>query len=177
MVRMSAPAGFLITWTCYGTWLYGNERGSVDDDHNVYGTDLLRPNERRVVALRKELTHRPYRLTAAGREIVTQTIEEHCRRRDWELLAINVRSNHVHVVARFADAAPEIMMGQWKSWSSRRLRERGQSADDQPVWTRHGSTRYLWNERDLERAVAYVIEGQDAHRFGDVPSEHWARAR
>ncbi|MDO8629335.1 MAG: transposase [Phycisphaerales bacterium] len=175
---MRTPAGFLITWTCYGTWLYGDERGSVDDDHNAFGTDLLRPDERRVAALRGRLTHPPYRLTQAAREIVTQTIEEHCRRRAWELLALNVRSNHVHVVARFADVAPEVMMGEWKAWSSRRLRQRGQAADDQPVWTRHGSTRYLWSADDLEPAVAYVVEGQDAMRFGGgVMSKQRAQAR
>ncbi len=32
------PLGFLITFRCYGTWLHGNQRGSVDREHNKIGT-------------------------------------------------------------------------------------------------------------------------------------------
>ncbi|MCH7544687.1 MAG: transposase [Proteobacteria bacterium] len=85
---------------------------------------------------------------------MTLTIEEHCRRRAWELLAVNARSNHVHVVVRFADVAPEKMMGEWKAWCTRRLRESGVMPSAGSVWTRHGSTRYLWKERELAPAIA-----------------------
>ena len=57
------------------------------------------------------------------------------------------------------------MMGEWKAWSSRRLREKGLMPAGRPVWTRHGSTRYLWNEREFAPAVEYVLEGQDVVRF------------
>jgi len=58
-------------------------------------------------------------------------------------------------------------MGQWKAWSTRRLRERGWVGAEQPVWTRHGSTRYLWRGCNVESALAYVEVGQDAMRFED----------
>ena len=32
-------------------------------------------------------------------------------------------------------------------------------------YVRHGSTIYLWKERDVEKAVEYVLLGQD----GDLP--------
>ncbi len=160
MPGVSEPVGFLITWTCYGTWLYGDDRGSVDRDHNVPGTTFLSANPRRVVGIRKRMPHRAFVLTNAARSVVSETIQAHCHRRGWELLAVNVRSNHVHVVAHFAGVAPERMMGEWKAWSSRRLRERGFVPPGQPVWTRHGSTRYLWKMGDVEPAVRYVVEGQ-----------------
>ncbi len=163
---MREPVGFFITWTCYGTWLYGDERGSVDDQHNVYGTPLLPTQHRRVSAVRVRLTHEPVRLVSAAQSVVTLTIEDHCRKRGWELLAVNARSNHVHVVVRFAGVAPEKMLGEWKAWSTRRLRTKGLMPAGLPVWTRHGSTRYLWNEHDIAPAVAYVLEGQDTLRFG-----------
>jgi REP element-mobilizing transposase RayT len=162
---MAEPVGFLITWTCYGTWLYGDERGSVDDEHNAYGTAYLPPDKRRIAGLRRRMRRPPFRLTKEARELITNTIEEHCRRRGWELPAVSARSNHVHVVVGFAGVAPEMMMGEWKAWSSRRLRERGLAAPGQPVWTRHGSTRYVWKKSDLDPAVAYVVDGQDATRF------------
>jgi hypothetical protein len=40
------------------------------------------------------------------------------------------------------------------------MRESGVVASDSRVWTRHGSTRYLWTDRDLESAVFYVVELQ-----------------
>ena len=163
---MGEPAGFLITWTCHGTWLYGDARGSVDDAHNVPGTPFLPSDDRRVLALRRGLKHAPTRLSGAARALVEQTIEAHCRVRDWALLAVNARSNHVHVVVRFAGVPPEKMMGEWKAWCTRRLREGGLIAAGQPVWTRHGSTRYLWKEGDFDSTVRYVVEGQDADRFG-----------
>ncbi|MGH9840991.1 MAG: hypothetical protein ACREEM_19730 [Blastocatellia bacterium] len=35
------PLAYLITFRCYGTWLHGDERGSVDRDHNIYRTPFL----------------------------------------------------------------------------------------------------------------------------------------
>ena len=158
---MAEPVGFLITWTCYGTWLYGDERGSVDQEHNAYGTLTFPRNQRRVAGVQRQMDRPPHRLGDAAREIVTQTIEDHARRRGWELLAVNVRSNHVHIVVRFAGVRPEQMMGQWKAWSTRRLGEHGLVRPGERVWTRHGSTRYLWEECELEPSVRYVLERQD----------------
>lgn len=168
MLRMGDPKGFLLTWTCYGTWLWGDERGSVDLQHNTWLTPLLPKDDKRVAVLRRRMKHEPYLLTATARRIVHDTIEEHSRLKKWDLLAVNVRSNHVHAVVRFAGISPEAMIGDWKSWSTRRLRERGLAAPTQPVWTQHGSTRYLWKDEEVARAIQYVLEGQDAARFGDL---------
>ena len=35
------PLGFLITFRCYGTWLHGDERGSIDRGHNSPGEEPL----------------------------------------------------------------------------------------------------------------------------------------
>ncbi len=164
---MGEPKAFLLTWTCYGTWLWGDERGSVDEGHNEWATPLLATDAHRVAALQRRMTHLPYRLSKAARQIVKATIENHCRLRGWDLLGVNVRSNHVHAVIGFAGIAPEVMVGECKAWSTRSLRTRGLAAANQPVWTKHGSMRYLWKERELEPALRYVLEGQDADRFGD----------
>ncbi len=51
-------------------------------------------------------------------------------------------------------------MNAFKAWATRRLREASLAAQEERIWARHGSTRYLWNEEDLSNAVAYVVEGQ-----------------
>jgi len=41
----TSPLGYLITFPCYGTWLHGEERGSVDRRrYNRYGTPDMPPN-------------------------------------------------------------------------------------------------------------------------------------
>ena len=37
---------YLITFRCYGTWLHGDSRGSVDRFHNRYGAPLIAANRR-----------------------------------------------------------------------------------------------------------------------------------
>jgi hypothetical protein len=40
------PLAYLITFRCYGTWLHGDERGSIDRFHNRYKSPYVPPNER-----------------------------------------------------------------------------------------------------------------------------------
>ena len=51
-------------------------------------------------------------------------------------------------------------MNDFKAWSTRRLRDAGLLTRDTRVWTRHGSTPYLWSEADVEQASLYVVQGQ-----------------
>ena len=159
-MTMSEPLAYLLTWTCYGTWLHGDSRQSVDDEHNIPNTPFLVPDSVRTEREGTQLRHRPVELSDDARRIVVETIEAHCRHRDWELLAVNARTNHVHAVVVCPDATPERAMTQLKSWTTRRLREGGRIAPNTRVWTHHGSTRYLWNERSVYAAIAYVLEAQ-----------------
>lgn len=169
---MKDPVGYLLTWSCYGARLHGDARGSVDASHNEYGAPRVPPSARRVTVLQKSLKHSPTRLGESARQLVTDVIKKHCEVRGWELLAVNVRSNHVHVAIGNAGVSPESMMGQFKAWCTRRLRDASYVLPDQTVWTTHGSTRYVWNRADLEAAYRYVVDGQDAERFADETSGH-----
>jgi hypothetical protein len=37
------PLAYLITFRCHGTWLHGDERGSVDRFHNRYKSPCIEP--------------------------------------------------------------------------------------------------------------------------------------
>ena len=39
------PLGYFVTCRAFGTWLHGDERGSVDRKHNRYGTPRIPANE------------------------------------------------------------------------------------------------------------------------------------
>ena len=90
------------------------------------------------------------------------SIADHCRLRLWELRAVNVRTNHVHVVVSCPpDVSPERVMTEFKLWATRRLRSAGLLPRGRRAWTRHGSTRWINNAQGLDAAIAYVLEGQE----------------
>jgi len=165
---MAAPLAYFLTWTCHGTWLHGDERGSVDRQHNVPGTPYLPPQPRRRQIETQRLRQTPVTLGPRARRVVERAVRDHCQHRGWTLLAVNVRSNHVHVVVTCTpDVPPERALTEFKAWSTRRLRGEGHVSADVHVWTHHGSTRWINDATSLNAAVAYVTEGQSAERFGD----------
>ncbi len=153
------PAGYLITFHTYGTWLHGSDRGSVDRSHNSHGTPFLDPDDQKERDEFERLRQEPVMLDDRQRAVVDATIREVVDFRAWSLHALNVRTNHVHVVVS-ADIPPERVMNDFKSYATRRLRERHVQPTTDKTWTRHGSTRYLWNEDAVSAAGRYVMESQ-----------------
>ena len=153
------PLAYFISFRSYGTWLHGDERGSVDRFHNVYRTPLLPPDEKKVRAMRSRMKREPVELTATRRTAVEAAIRETCNLRGWVLRAINVRTNHVHSVVT-ANRKPESVMNAFKANATSKMVEASVWQRDLKPWSRHGSTRYLWTERSLARAIDYVINGQ-----------------
>ena len=156
---MSSPLAYFITFSSHGTWLHGRDPGSVDRQHNQYGTPALSPDPQREQACREKMKHPPYDLDVRRREIILKTICEVANHRNWQLWAVHVRTNHVHIVVS-ADARPEKVMSDFKAWSSRRLREALNESAEIDRWTRHGSTRYLWSEEQVDAEIRYTLEGQ-----------------
>jgi REP element-mobilizing transposase RayT len=156
---MSEPLAYLLTWTCYGTWLHGDARGSVDAEHNAPGAPFAPPKPLRQAVREKQMRRGACRLSETARGVVNNTIVDHCELRGWTLHAASVRSNHVHVVVS-CDVAPNSAMSQLKAWATRRVRENGYRGADEPVWAEGGSRRYLWTRESLRRGVEYVGEYQ-----------------
>lgn len=158
---MPAPLAYFLTWTTHGTWLHGDERGSVDKDHNTRGTSFVEPDSNLQSKARNRMGKHAVVLSPEMREIVEQAIRDHCEIRYWELHALNVRSNHVHVVVCCDEAvSPEVAMTQFKAWATRRLRECGHAGQASKVWTEHGSTRWINHEDGLVNAIDYVMNHQ-----------------
>jgi REP element-mobilizing transposase RayT len=107
------------------------------------------------------LRTRPVVLGTAARSFVEQAIKDHCTLRSWKLHALNVRSNHVHLVVTCPDrVTPENAMSQFKAWTTRTLRETGHVEPNQKTWTEHGSTRWIDSESSLKKAIDYVLYHQ-----------------
>ena len=156
----SVPLAFLITFRCYGTWLHGDERGSVDRRYyNGFGTPKIKPDAKMVDRKRGMLNHPTVLLGPSERAVVEKAIREVCSVRGYPLHAANVRTNHAHIVAGSLKS-PERLMNTFKAYSTRALREAGLAAAESKIWSRHGSTRYLWTEEHIATAVDYVVNGQ-----------------
>ena len=153
------PLAYLITWTCYGTWLHGEAKGSVDQRHNRFGEAYLPADPSRNTAERRSMDQPCYHLDEARRKIVLETIIDQACYRGWTLLAVHVRSTHVHVVLQ-AELPPERVMNILKSYASRASNQMGLDDSDRKRWTRHGSTRYLWRDDDVIHAIEYVVHQQ-----------------
>ncbi|MFN8618107.1 MAG: transposase [Dehalococcoidia bacterium] len=168
---MSDPLAYFITFTSYGTRMHGGPDGSVERIRDGTGTLELDADARRERHETSLLLSEPVTFDERQRAVVADAMHGVARHRAWQLWALNVRTNHVHVVVSAA-AAPEQVMNTLKAWSTRRLREAGQDGGAPKLWTRHGSTRYLWSERDIEGAVQYVLEAQG----GDLGGVRGSRA-
>ena len=162
------PLAYLITLRTYGTWLHGDERGSMDRKQNAYGTSKIAPNSPLKRSDRKQLKHPPVTLNARQRAVVEKAIREVCDNRPYVLRAINVRTNHVHsVVTAMQD--PELVLNGFKAYATRALRRKKLMPVKVKPWARHGSTVYLWKERDVGKAIEYVMlsQGDDLFRLDD----------
>ena len=156
------PIAFFITWTCYGTWMPGDERGWT----KWHKGDRMRQP---LLAewCRNRLAEPPVVLDATQRQVVANVIREHCGRRVWKLHGINCRTNHCHVVVTAPNYDGEQVRDQLKSWSTRRLKEQLRSdgvheKDVRKRWsTSKDSVRYLFDEESLNAAVVYCLHAQE----------------
>lgn len=157
---------FFLSWTCYGQWLHGDERGSVDESHNEFGLPWLSADAERYQEERAKMSQLPYEMDAPRRRLVLQSIREVCAYRGWTLHAVHVRARHIHVVVS-GNQTPDRMMNDLKSYASRALNTANLDPPQRKRWTRHGSTRHIDDEHYLAAAVNYVL-----HKQG-TPMERW----
>ena len=160
-VPMDEPLAYFLTWTTYGTWLPGDERGWVKKPG-----EFCTPDSPREQAALRRMTEPALTLTVEQRRIVEDTIAAHCRIRGWHLHAVNARMQHVHVVVTAPGRNPEDVMDQFKAWCTRKLRERERSLGAAPDavrqnwWTQRGSKRWINDTDSLAAAIQYVVEEQ-----------------
>jgi REP element-mobilizing transposase RayT len=151
-----------IVWTTYGTWLPGDARGWVQSGKwGIQPPDLEREQQARAMMAGEMVV-----LSQEQRDAVEQAIRENCRIRGWTLHAVNVRSNHIHVVVT-SDRDGDATRDQLKSSASRCLSDLAgltvpvaRKAGRKRWWTEGGDAEKICDERYLENAIRYVLELQ-----------------
>jgi REP element-mobilizing transposase RayT len=155
-----------ITWTCYGTWLPGDDRGYVSNTllpkrgylpkQNLPGTPVLANNpyaRSRAIAAQKWPT---VFLTADQAVVVAESLVAAAGKRGWRIARGAVMANHVHVVVLDCPDDGEQVRRVLKGNSQAALSEKaGRSLK---WWTQGGSDRYKHGQQAIAGAIQYVAE-------------------
>jgi REP element-mobilizing transposase RayT len=160
---------WFLTWTTYGTWLPGDDRGFVSNVREGAGPEVRhrepgQPFDRDLPALaadaRLRLRGDPIRLSASHATQLSEQLHETAGFRGWTLIALAIMDNHVHMVVGVdGDPEPSALLRDFKSYGSRRLnREFGNPASG-TWWTEGGSTRIV--KGDLFAVLKYVGDQTD----------------
>jgi len=162
---MSGDRAFALleTWTCYGQWLPGDQRGFVSNTlteegyrakRNVPRTSYDR-DERATYQLAKALQKHPTTwLTAKLAIVAAEGMISAAIDREWMISRAAVMSNHVHTVVSECPDSGSAVRRVLKGVSQAKLNEHvGKPCS---WWTRGGSDRYLHGERAILAAINYV---------------------
>lgn len=164
---------WFLTNTCYGTWLPGDSRGFVghvwehieEDDpadlrvsHNSAGADYDKDMPGLERESRARMLGEPTYLTESQARMVVEQFQETARFRKWELIAAAVMFNHFHILVGVeGDPDPGKLLGDFKSWASRRLNEHFGTRDPGHWWTSCGSKRKVCDTAGVIAVARYIL--------------------
>jgi len=154
-----------ITWGTYGTRLHGDDRPTVDKQHNTRSTPFLGADDQRRSGERDRQPHPAVRLTREQCLFIQEKIPAICERGGWELRVCAAAPDHVHVLL---DINPEIH-GQkvrrlLKRWVTEALNQAWPPGSGRPGslaigatwWAEEGSNKAIKDIKYLNNAFNYV---------------------
>ena len=163
-MEIEKPYALHITWTCYGTWLPGDERGHVSNvlleqggflaKANVPGTAYRPGNEftwRRAQQLQKQET---VNLTPDQALVVAEALARAAQERGWLIVRCAVITNHLHVVVMNCPNDGPLVRRILKGTSQAALSDH--LGRNRRWWTAGGSDRYKNDWPAIEAADQYV---------------------
>jgi len=142
-----------LTWTTYGSWLPGDERGYVADARTLPGDEKILERNR------KRRKSQAVILYPQEREIVEQTIRTQAEELGHKLEAVIVCCNHVHLLARRHAQSIEEVVGRYKSLTTRALWQQGRKGR---VWSIGYDKRFCFTEEDLATKAKYIQNHNDS---------------
>jgi hypothetical protein len=163
---------WLLTTTTYANWLPGDSRGSVAsvrdrrdgesesttrEEHDLPGE----PYDVGIAGLwlsAAESAGEPVHFALGHAEVAAAQFRATAAYRGWDLLALAVLFNHVHLVVRVeGDPEPRTLLADFKAYASRALNA---AFGRQKWWTTKGSKRKLGDARAVAAGVNYVLHKQ-----------------
>jgi len=154
---MSEAIGVLLTFPTYGTHLHGADTSSVSRNHRNWGSPTLPSNPAWQDQARRLMAEPEFMLGAHDRKLVLTSIIDACSYRAWHLFCVHIRTNHLHAVLK-TDLPVDRAVTYMKARATFVLKT--YHPNRQRFWTKHGSTRYLWNRASMAAALGYVMNQQ-----------------
>ena len=139
--------GYMITWTTYGTWLQGDERGYVKDGVT------LPANERLEQANKQLQVQDAIHLSNIQHQVVLEAILKEVAARGQKIYAISVQSTHVHIVLEDTAEPIDKIVAYYKTAARLALKNLGHQGR---VWTKGYDKRFCFDEGNLNRRIRYV---------------------
>jgi REP element-mobilizing transposase RayT len=144
---MSKIVGYMVTWTTYGSWLRGDERGFVANGQVLAGSPEV------LQADRKRQKSPSVRLNGRKIKLIRQVIFKEAGRIGHEIEALAVCTNHVHLLARSHSEFVEELVGRYKSLTTRVLWQYGRQGR---IWTKGYDNRFSFSEEEFTARIKYV---------------------
>ena len=144
---MNKTIGYMLTWTTYGSWLQGDERGYVENGR------VLSSDKKLVELCEKCQKGHTVKLGYSEKDIVRRAILNEANRIGYTIEALAVCSNHIHLVVRYSPEPIGQIVSRFKNVTTSALKKHGR---DGRVWTRGFDKRFCFNEEDLNRRIQYV---------------------
>ena len=143
---------YLLTFSCYGTHLHGDARGSWSNGV------AQAPHPAFEAAMHELMVQEPYSMGPQARPIVLRSMIELSTKKGWNLLAAHVRTTHVHLVLD-CDAPIDRVIASFKGSATTALC-RSEDNSTRRRWSKGGSRRALPTSAAITAAVGYVLRGQ-----------------
>ncbi len=157
---MGQPIAYMMTWTTYGSWLQGDERGYVKDGR------IFEANKSLNQANKFLMKYPEVNLSLLQRNIIEDALRKEAFTLGQEIYAMSIGVNHIHLAVSFSDIYPEAAMSHYKNASRLEIQRAGFVGK---LWTRGFSKRYCFDEQQLNAIIDYVnnhnkIERTDVFR-------------
>jgi len=144
---MAKTLGYLLTWTTYGTWLQGDERGYVKNGKICGGNkNLMQTNKRS--QLQKAI-----KLSKVQRQLMQEAIRKEAVLQGQHIYALSVKSTHIHIVARYTPQPIYKVVAYFKKAARLALKANGHNGK---LWTRGFDKRFCFDQPSLEQRIEYV---------------------
>ena len=148
---MAKTLGYMITWTTYGTWLQGDERGYVKNGRIYPGNKAL------MEANKQCQSQDAIRLSKVQQRLVRKSIMEEAALQRQKVYALSVQATHVHMVIPYTPQPISNIVAYYKKAARLALKSIGYTGK---LWTRGYDKRFCFDMEGLKRRIQYV-QGQD----------------